>query len=196
MLTHIKKNKNCEEDADTRIVNCNTQINLKKTNMRNTKTITLMIVCFCAALLTTGLQTEEEKHMDENQLCQKLEDCYKSIKWAKGEKGQVLDTHVERLSYLVLVAGTYSSGSKRLDAVLTTIQKESPMLVVPRFVMTPAKLEKFIHDMAINDPNDYAYSAYLRKLRYMSEWIAWAKEEITARSGFKSDPSVSVIHSQ
>ncbi len=160
------------------------------------KTIRLMGACLCVALLTTGLQTAEKKRMDENQLCQKLEDCYKSVKSVEKEKGQVFDIYVERLSYLVLVAGTHSSGSERLDAVFSRIQKESPTLVVPRFVMTPAELEKFIDDMATDDANDYVYSAYLRKLRYMSEWIAQAKQAITQRSGFKFDPSVSVIHAQ
>jgi hypothetical protein len=134
--------------------------------------------------------------MDENQLCQKLEDCYKSVKSAGKEKGQAFDIYVEELSYLVLVAGTHASGSERLDAVLSTIQKESPTLAVPRFVMTPAELEKFIAGMATDDANDQVLWAYRKKLRYMSEWIAQAKDAITARSGFKFDPSVSVIYAQ
>ncbi len=161
----------------------------------NVKTI-LMVACLCVALSTTGLQTAETKRMDENQLCQKLEDCYKSIKSAEKEKGQVFDIYVEKLSYLVLVAGAHACGSERLDAVFSRIQKESPTLIVPRFVMTPAELDKFIDGMATDDPNVPAFAVYQNKLRYMSEWIAQAKQAITARSGFKFDPSVSVIHAQ
>jgi hypothetical protein len=160
------------------------------------QTIKLMAVCLCIALSTTSLQTVEKKSMDENQLCQKLEDCYKDVKFVEKEKGQALDFYVEKLSYLVLVAGNRSCGSTRLDAVFTKIQKTSPTLVVPRFVMTPAELEKFIDDMATDDPNVPAFSAYRIKLRYLSEWIALAKKEITQRSGFKFDPSVSVIYAQ
>lgn len=160
------------------------------------KTIRLMVACLCVALSTTDLQTPEKKRVDESQLCRKLEECYKNVKSVEKEKGQVFDIYVERLSYLVLVVGAYSSGSERLDAVLSRIQKESPALPVPRFVMTPAELERLISGMATDDANDHEYSAYLRKLRYMSEWIDQAKQAITARSGFKFDPSVSVIHAQ
>ena len=139
----------------------------------------------------------DENRVNEDQLCQKLEDCYKSVKSVDKKKyDRAFDIYVERLSYLVLVAGTHSSGSKRLDAVFSAIQKESPTLFVPRFITTPAKLEKFIDDMASDDAKDYTFSAYLRKARTMSQWIDLAKQAITARGGFKFDPSVSVIYSQ
>ncbi len=156
----------------------------------------LIAVYFCAALSATDSHGAEKKRMDENQLCQKLEDCYKSIRPVEKEEGKVFDIYVERLSYLVLVAGTHARGSKRLDAILSKIQKESPALPVPRFVMTPVELEKFIAGMANDDAKDYVYSAYLTKLRYMSEWIHQAKKAITRRSGFKFDPSVSVIYAE
>ena len=156
----------------------------------------IAVFCLCAALSATALPAGDGKRMDEDQLCRKLEDCYKSVKSVEKEKGKVFDIHVERLSYLVLVAGSRSSGSKRLDAVFSRIQKESPTLVVPRFVMTPAELEKFIDDMATDDANDLVYSAYRRKVRCVSELIADAKKSITRRSGFMFDPSVRVIHTQ
>jgi len=134
--------------------------------------------------------------MDEGLLCQKLEDCYKSVQSVEKDKGAVFDIYVERLSYLVLVAGTYSSGSKRLDAILSRIQKESLTLAVPRSVMTPAELDKFIAGMVTDDASDRVYTAYRDKFRYMSQWIDQAKRAITGRSGFKFDPSVKVIYAQ
>ncbi len=160
------------------------------------KTIGLTALCLGAALSATALPPGDGKRMDEDQLCQKLEDCYQSVKSVEQEKGKVFDIHVERLSYLVLVAGIHASGSKRLDAVFTRIQKESPTLVVPRFVMTPVELEKLIDDMASDDANDLAYSAYRKKVRSISEWIADAKKAITQRSGFRFDPSAPVIRAQ
>ena len=160
------------------------------------KAIRLALICLCVVLLTTGIQTAGGKRMDEGLLCQKLEDCYKSVRSAQKEKGKVFDIYVEELSYLVLVAGGHARGSKRLDAIFSKIQKESPTLAVPRFVMTPTELEKFIAAMAHDGPNDHVYLAYRKRLRYMSEWIAEAKGVITRRSGFKFDPSVPVIHAQ
>src|SRR6516162_201804 len=91
--------------------------------------------CLGAALLATALPTGDGKRMDEDEICRKLEDCYKSVKSAEREKDKhkVFDIEVERLAYLVLVAGSRANGSRRLDAIFTTIQKESPTLVVPRF---------------------------------------------------------------
>ena len=160
------------------------------------KTRGLMAACLCVAALSMACLQKEEKCMDEKQLCQKLEDCYKSIKSVEKEKGKVFDIYVEKLSYLVLVAGTHARGSKQLDAIFSRIQKESPTLVVPRFVMTPAELEKFIDDMATDDGKDLVYSAYRRKVRTMSEWIHGAKMAITERSGYEFDQSVLVIYSQ
>ena len=160
------------------------------------KTITLSALCLCAALSATALSAGDDKHMDEDQLCRKLEDCFQSVKSVEQERGKVFDIHVERLSYLVLVAGSRASGSKCLDAVFSKIQKESPTLVVPRFVVTPDELEKFIDDMATDDANDLVYSAYRRKVRTMSEFIADAKQAITQRSGFTFDPSVRAIRTQ
>jgi|LakMenEpi03Aug12_release.lakeMendotaPanAssembly.Ray.scaffolds.fasta_scaffold246533_3 hypothetical protein len=134
--------------------------------------------------------------MDEERLCLKLEDCYMSAKLAEKDKGNLLDIHVERLSYLVLLAGNCSRGSERLDAILSRIQRESPTLAVPRFVMTPAELEGFIDDMGSDDANDLVYSAYRKKVRTMSEWIDQAKNAIARRTGFKFDPSVRVIRGQ
>lgn len=163
---------------------------------KHMKIIALIVLCLCVTLPASVLLAGEGKRMDENQLCRKLEDSYKSVKLVEKEKGKIFDIHVEKLSYLVLVAGSYSYGSKCLDTVFSRIQKESPALVVPRFVMTPAELERFIDDIAHNDDNDLVYSAYQRKTRYLSELIADAKKAITRRSGFKFDPSVRVIHSQ
>lgn len=160
------------------------------------KTRGLIVACLCINALSIACLQKEEKCMDENQLCRKLEDCYKSIKSVEKEKGHAFDIYVERLSYLVLVAGAHAHGSSQLDAIFSRIQKESPTLVVPRFVMTPAELEKFMDDMATDDPDDLVYSAYRRKVRTMSEWIHGAKMAITERTGFKFDPSVPVIYSQ
>ena len=134
--------------------------------------------------------------MDEDQLCQKLEDCYKRIKSVEKEKGKVFEIYVEQLSYLVLVAGGHSNGSTRLDEVFSTIQKESPTLGVPRFVMTPEELATFIDDMANDDADDLVYSGYQRKVRSISELIADAKKAITRRSRFMFDPTVPVIRAQ
>jgi len=161
------------------------------------KTRGVILACLCATALSMACLQKEERCMDEKQLCQKLEDCYKSVKSVEKEKGHVLfDIYVEKLSYLVLVASAHAHGSKQLDAIFSRIQKESPTLVVPRFVMTSAELEKFIDDMAADDANDLVYSAYRRRVRTMSEWIHGAKMAITERSGFKFDPSVPVIYSQ
>ncbi|NRA00651.1 MAG: hypothetical protein HRU01_29545 [Myxococcales bacterium] len=134
--------------------------------------------------------------MDEEMLCRKLEDRYEQIVSLAGERGKAFDIHVEWLSYLVLVAGSRSNGSDRLDNIFSAIQKQSPTLAVPRYVMSPGELEEFIDDLAADDPNDLAYSAYRRKARSMSELIANAKKSITRRSGFAFDPSVPVVRSQ
>ncbi|MFC1602774.1 hypothetical protein ACFL3U_04340 [Pseudomonadota bacterium] len=134
--------------------------------------------------------------MDEDQLCLKLEDSYKSVQSVEKEKGKVFNIYVEKLSYLVLVASSHSYGSQCLDAVFSKIQKESPTLVVPHFIMTPTELERFIEDMSTDDTNDLAYSVYQRKVRTISELIADAKKAITQRSGFMFDPSVPVIYSR
>jgi hypothetical protein len=159
------------------------------------KTIGLTVLCLFA-MLPIVVSANDARRMNDEQLVAKLEDAYKSVKSVEKEKGKVFDIHVERLSYLVLVAGRHSNGSKRLDAIFSKIQKESPTLVVPRFVMNPAELESFIADMAVDDANDQVYSAYRRKVRTMSELIADAKQAITRRSGFIFDPSVQVIRTQ
>ena len=160
------------------------------------KTIGFAAWCLLAALSTTALRAADTKHMNEDQLCRKLEDCYQSVKSAQNNRDQAFDIYVEKLSYLVLVAGSHASGSKCLDAIFSKIQKESPTLSVPRFVMTPAESEKFIDDMAGDDANDLVYSAYRRRARSISELIAQAKSEITRRSGYEFDPSVQVIRAQ
>lgn len=134
--------------------------------------------------------------MDEDVLCKKLEDVYADVRSIEAAKGKAFDLYVERLSYLVVAAGRRSSGSKRLDAILSRVQKETPTLVVPRHVMTPAELEKLLDAMATEGEGDPAYSAYQKRSRTISELIAEAKKAITARSGFKFDPSVRVIRSQ
>ena len=159
-------------------------------------TIALTASLLCAALSATALPTGDVKSMDEDELCRKLEDCYESVKSVEQERGKVFDIHREKLSYLVVVAGSRARGSKRLDAVFSRIQNESPTLVVPRFVMTPAELQKLIDDMAADGADDLSYAAYRRKVRCISELIADAKNQITRRSGFKFDPSVRVIRTQ
>jgi hypothetical protein len=139
-----------------------------------------------------GHKTGNRVRMDEDRLCQKLEDCYETVKLQEKLRGPAFDMHVELLSYLVLVAGTHASGSKRLDAVFSRIQKESPRLLVPHHVMTPAELEQFIDRLAARESN----ALFPATPRFMSQWIAQAKEAITARSGFQFDPSVKVIYSQ
>jgi hypothetical protein len=160
------------------------------------KIIGLIALSLCAVLVAVVPHAEDGRGMDENQLSQKLEDAYTSVKSAENEQGKAFDIYVEQLSYLVMVAGSRSSGSDQLDEVFGKIQKESPTLVVPRFVMTPAELETFIGDIASDDANDLAYSTYQRRVRTMSEWIQEAKHAITIRSGFEFDPSVKVVHSQ
>ena len=145
-------------------------------------------------MTTTNLMALENKPMDEDQLCQKLEKTYKHILSVKDK--QLYNMYIERLSYLVLVAGAYSHGSNRLDVIFSKIQNNAPGLVAPRYVMTPSEVEKFIADMAKDDAADYAFGSYLLKVRLMTELIHRAKKEITQRSGFKFDPSVKVIRAQ
>jgi hypothetical protein len=118
------------------------------------------------------------------------------LRFARVSLRKVFDIHLERLSYLVLVAGSHARGSKRLDAVFSRIQNESPTLVVPRFVMTPAELQKLLDDMAADNVDELSYAAYRRKVRCILELIADAKSQITGRSGFEFDPSVRVIRTQ
>jgi hypothetical protein len=134
--------------------------------------------------------------MVEDQLSQKIEDVYEIVESLKKEKGMVFDLQLERLSYLVIAAGSHSAGSNRLDAIFSRIQKESPTLVVPRFVMSPAELGRFIDDLALNDPDDLVYSAYRLKVLTISEVIAKAKNAITQRCGFMFDPSAQIIRTQ
>jgi hypothetical protein len=146
-------------------------------------------------LLELASPAVESKPMDELLLCRNLAESYKSIE-STNQADKAYDIHVERLSYLVLVAGRRSRGSRCLDEIFTKIQKESPTLVVPRFVMTPAELEKFLDAVADDGEDDQTYAAYRRKARTISELIMDAKQAITERSGFKFDPSVQVIRAQ
>ncbi len=70
------------------------------------------------------------------------------------------------------------------------------MLVVPCHVMTPDELEALVSGMANDDAGDRVYSMHRGRLRYMSEWIAQAKQAVTKRSGFKFDPTVRAIRAQ
>ncbi len=158
--------------------------------------IIIMVVCLFVAVSTTNSRASGNELMNEDQLCERIEEAYKNIKSVQKGYERARDQYVERLSYLVLVAGAYSNGSKRLDAIFSRIQKETPTIVVPRYVMTPSELEILIAEMAKDDTKGYAFSAYLRKLRYMSEFINQAKVAITKRSGFQFDPSVTVIYAQ
>ncbi|MBX9788007.1 MAG: hypothetical protein K2Y37_03760 [Pirellulales bacterium] len=159
-------------------------------------TIALTAGGLWAAFSARAVPTGDVKRMDEELLCRKLEACYESVKSLEQERGKVFDIQMEKLSYLVVVAGSRARGSKRLDAVFSRIQNESPTLVVPRFVMTPAELQNLIDAMAADDADELSFAAYQRKVRTISELIAAAKNQITPRSGFKFDPSVRVIRTQ
>lgn len=162
------------------------------------RTRQMVALGLCALLAATILRAVDQKSMTEDQLCQRIEDCYAGIRLLERNKGngRVIDFHAEKLSYLVLAARMHACGSERLDAILTRIQRESPTLAVPRFVITPTDLEKLITAMATDDASNRVYLDYQKKLRYMSEWIAEAKSDITKRSGFAFDRSAPVRQAQ
>lgn len=155
-----------------------------------------LFFCLICGLLDAPLFAAAGRGVNESELCRKLEACYKNVVATEVERGKVFDLHLERLCYLVLTVGEHSKGSRRLDEILTKIQKGSPTLVVPRYVMFPSELENLLAKISSDDENDLAYSAYRRRARTLSEFIDKAKEFITQRDGFKFDPSVPVIRSQ
>lgn len=156
-----------------------------RTGMRR---LVLALFGVCTLLARAQLRAADVSTVDEELLCRRLGSAYSNATSVKKEQfAGAYERYVEQISYLIVVAGRYSRGSGCLNALFGRIQRESPSLAAPHYVMTSDEVEALIGKMARDGADDAVFQGFRKSGRYVSELIRRAQTDITRRSGFRFD---------